>query len=72
MTLVKSLYNTVYSLLDQESCPNVVLDHVVKRTLHGEIIQMKREREIDPDNQMPNGGVGPEPGQTAGRAGQGS
>jgi hypothetical protein len=34
----------MYSLLDPEPCPDVALDHVVEIVLHGEIVQMKRER----------------------------
>jgi hypothetical protein len=34
----------MYLLLDPEPCPDVALDHVVERVLHGEIVQMKRER----------------------------
>jgi hypothetical protein len=36
----------MYSLLDPEPCPDVAMDHVVERMLHGEIVQMKRERLI--------------------------
>jgi hypothetical protein len=36
----------MYSLSDPEPCPDVALDHVVERVLHGEIVQMKRERLI--------------------------
>jgi hypothetical protein len=36
----------MYSLLDLEPCPDVAMDHVVERMLHGEIVQMKRERLI--------------------------
>jgi hypothetical protein len=36
----------MYSLLDPEPCPDVAMDHVVERMLHGEILQMKRERLI--------------------------
>jgi len=36
----------MYSLLDSEPCPDVAMDHVVERMLHGEIVQMKRERLI--------------------------
>ncbi|MFN9904546.1 MAG: hypothetical protein ACK56F_00285, partial [bacterium] len=34
------------SLLDPEPCPDVAMDHVVERMMHGEIVQMKRERLI--------------------------
>jgi hypothetical protein len=36
----------MYSLLDPELCPDVAMDHVVERMMHGEIVQMKRERLI--------------------------
>ncbi len=36
----------MYSLLDPEPCPDVAMDHAVERMLHGEIVQMKRERLI--------------------------
>ncbi len=36
----------MYSLLDPEPCPDVAMDHVVERMMHGEIVQMKRERLI--------------------------
>ncbi len=36
----------MYSLLDLEPCPDVAMDHVVERMMHGEIVQMKRERLI--------------------------
>jgi hypothetical protein len=36
----------MYFLLDPEPCPDVAMDHVVERMLHGEIVQMKRERLI--------------------------
>ncbi len=36
----------MYSLLVPEPCPDVAMDHVVERMLHGEIVQMKRERLI--------------------------
>ncbi len=36
----------MYSLLDPEPCPDVAMDHVVERMLHGEIVQMNRERLI--------------------------
>jgi hypothetical protein len=36
----------MYSLLDPEPCPDVAMDHVVERMLHGEIVQMKWERLI--------------------------
>ncbi len=36
----------MYSLLDPEPYPDVAMDDVVKRMLHGEIVQMKRERLI--------------------------
>jgi hypothetical protein len=36
----------MYSLLDPEPCPDMAMDHVVERMLHGEIVQMKRERLI--------------------------
>jgi hypothetical protein len=36
----------MYSLLDPEPCPDVAMDHVVERMLHGEIVQKKRERLI--------------------------
>jgi hypothetical protein len=31
------------SLRDQEPCPDSVLEHVMERTLHGKILQTKRE-----------------------------
>jgi hypothetical protein len=34
----------MYSLMDPEPCPDVALDPVVERVLHGEIVLMKRER----------------------------
>jgi hypothetical protein len=34
----------MYSLLDPEPCPDVALDHVEEQVMHGEIVQMKRER----------------------------
>jgi hypothetical protein len=36
----------MYSLLNPEPCPDVAMDHVVERMMHGEIVQMKRERLI--------------------------
>jgi hypothetical protein len=36
----------MHSLLDPEQCPDVAMDHVVEQMLHGEIVQMKRERLI--------------------------
>jgi hypothetical protein len=36
----------MYSLLDPEPCPDEAMDHMVERMLHGEIVQMKRERFI--------------------------
>jgi len=36
----------MYSLLDPEPCPDIAMDHVVERMMHGEIVQMKRERLI--------------------------
>jgi hypothetical protein len=36
----------MYSLLDLEPCPDVAMDHVVERMMHGEIVQMKWERLI--------------------------
>jgi hypothetical protein len=36
----------MYSLLDPEPCPDVAMDLVVERKMHGEIVQMKRERLI--------------------------
>ncbi|MFN9901084.1 MAG: hypothetical protein ACK55Z_20350, partial [bacterium] len=32
--------------MDPEPCPDVAMDHVVERMMHGEIVQMKRERLI--------------------------
>ncbi len=36
----------MYFLLVPELCPDVAMDHVVEQMLHGEIVQMKRERLI--------------------------
>jgi hypothetical protein len=47
MTAANSSYPVdIYSQLDPEPCPDVAMDHVVERMLHGEIVQMKPERLI--------------------------